>query len=139
MNKKNVLFLCTGNSCRSIMGEAMVNHFLGEQFQAYSAGTRPTGYVHPKALAVLAELGIDGDGYVSNSAESLRHISFDRVFTVCDNAATDCPVWLGEGTVSHVPFPDPADATGSESEILEQFRQVRDAIRAQIVEALGDE
>ena len=120
------------------MGEAMVNHFAGDWYQAYSAGTRPTGYVHPKALAVLAELGIDGSVYESNSAESLRHITFDRVFTVCDNAANDCPVWLGEGTVSHVPFPDPANASGSELEILEQFRQVRDAIRVQIVEALSD-
>ena len=118
------------------MGEALVNHYLGDEWRGYSAGTRPTGYVHPMALRVLAELGISGDGLVSKSAETLRNIPFDRVLTVCDNAAEDCPIWLGEGTVQHVPFFDPADAKGSEAEKLAVFRQVRDQIKAQIVDNL---
>ena len=136
MSKQNVLFLCTGNSCRSQMGEALVNHFKGDGFVGYSAGTKPTGYVHPLALEVLAEMGIDGAGLVSKSADSLKQITFHHTFTVCDNAATDCPVWLGEGTVTHIPFPDPADATGTRAERLEQFRAVRDAIQTQIVKRL---
>ena len=97
MTKKNVLFLCTGNSCRSQMGDGLVDHFWGDDYEGYSAGTRPSGYVHPLAIKAMAELGIDISENESKSAESLRHITFDRVFTVCDNAANDCPVWLGSG------------------------------------------
>lgn len=118
------------------MGEALVNQFAGDEWVGYSAGTKPTGYVHPLALRALAELGISTEGLVSKSAESLRTINFDRVFTVCDNAATDCPIWLGEGTVEHIPFFDPADAEGTEAEQYAVFQTVRDAIKAQIVDQL---
>ena len=136
MNHKAVLFLCTGNSCRSQMAEALVNHFKGERWVAYSAGTRPTGYVHPLALRALQNIGIATEGLVSKSADSLSHIAFDRVYTVCDNAATDCPIWLGGGDVRHVPFDDPAHAEGSEEEIFAVFERVRDEIQQQIVDGL---
>ena len=136
MIQKNVLFLCTGNSCRSQMAEALVNHFKSEEWTAYSAGTRPTGYVHPLALRALQAIGIETEGLISKSADSLSHITFDRVYTVCDNAATDCPVWLGGGDVRHVPFDDPAHAQGSEEEIFALFERVRNEIQQQIVEQL---
>lgn len=134
--KKNVLFLCTGNSCRSQMAEAMVNAFKGERWQAYSAGTRPSGRVHPLSIKAIGELGISGAGLVSKSVEMLRHIQFDRIYTVCDSAAEDCPIWLGEGVVMHVPFFDPDKAIGTDDEIMAVFRQVRDQIREQIVDTL---
>jgi arsenate reductase len=126
VNKKQVLFLCTGNSCRSQMAEGLVNHFLGEQWQAYSAGTAPTGYVHPLAVEAMSELEIDISAYRSKSADEFRHIEFDLVVTVCDDAAENCPVWLGSGRVVHLGFPDPAKAEGSEIEQLAVFQRVRD-------------
>ena len=131
MTKKTVLFLCTGNSCRSQMAEAIVNERLGERWQTTSAGTYPAGYVHPKALEALAEIGIQHKGS-SKSVEAFRQQTFDLVVTVCDSAAEECPVWLGPGRRVHLGFPDPAKASGSEAEIMAQFRQVRDAIAEQI-------
>ena len=130
--RRKVLFLCTGNSCRSQMAEGLVNHYLQERWTAHSAGTRPSGYVHPLAVRVMSELGIDLSGQRSKSVEEFRDVDFDLIVTVCDNAAANCPVWLGQGRVIHVGFPDPAEATGSEVEKLGVFRQVRDAIRQQV-------
>jgi len=124
---KKVLFLCTGNSCRSQMAEAIVNARLGEGWQAVSAGTKPAGYIHPKALAVLAEIGIQHAGR-SKLADEFRGVDFERVITVCDSAAEECPVWLGKGRRIHHSFPDPAKAEGSEEEVLQAFRNVRDQI-----------
>jgi arsenate reductase len=124
---KLVLFLCTGNSARSQMAEAIVNTHLSDEWHAVSAGTQPTGYVHPLAVAVLAELGIDHRGR-SKHANEFRDVSFDLVITVCDDAAENCPVWLGQGRRIHVSFPDPAQATGTADERLALFRQVRDDI-----------
>ncbi|MGD8457039.1 MAG: arsenate reductase ArsC [Anaerolineales bacterium] len=124
---KKVLFLCTGNSCRSQMAEAITNAKFGDLWQAYSAGTQPTGEVHPNALAVLEEIGIYHEGN-SKNVTSLQGMKFDLVVTVCDDAAENCPVWLGEGDRLHYSFPDPAKATGSEAEILDVFRKVRDDI-----------
>jgi arsenate reductase len=131
-NKKKVLVLCTSNSCRSHMAEALINHRLGDSWQAFSAGTVPAGYVHPKALAVLAELGIDHKGE-SKSTDRFRNFDLDLVITVCDDAAENCPVWLGSGQRMHISFPDPAKARGSEDEILGVFRQVRDDIDQQVI------
>jgi arsenate reductase (thioredoxin) len=128
MSRKSVLFLCTGNSCRSQMAEGLVNHFLASGWQAYSAGTRPSGYVHPLAIEAMAELGIDISAGQSKSTETFRQAKFDVVVTVCDNAAEDCPLWLGPGRVVHISFPDPAGATGSHEEKMAIFRQVRDDI-----------
>ncbi|HQV64601.1 MAG TPA: arsenate reductase ArsC, partial [Anaerolineales bacterium] len=94
--KRKVLFLCTGNSCRSQMAEAIVNAKLGNTWEAVSAGTKPTGYVHPKALAVLSEIGIQHEGR-SKLADEFKGVDFDLVVTVCDSAAEECPVWLGKG------------------------------------------
>jgi arsenate reductase len=133
--QKKVLFLCTGNSCRSQMAEALVNDRLGDQWLAVSAGTKPAGYVHPKAIQVLAEWDILHQGE-SKSADQFRNWDFDLVITVCDSAAEECPVRLGEGKRVHHSFPDPAKVTGSEAEILGAFRQVRNAIAKEIPELL---
>jgi arsenate reductase len=127
---KKVLFLCTGNSCRSQMAEAIVNARLGEEWQAYSAGTKPTVYVHPGALQALAEIGIAHVGR-SKQAEEYREVAFDLVVTVCDSAAEECPVWLGKGKRVHRSFPDPA-ASGQ----MDDFRNVRDQIEKGVLELL---
>jgi arsenate reductase len=132
---RKVLFLCTGNSCRSQMAEAIVNAKPSSGWVAYSAGTHPGGYVHPYAQQVLIEIGIDHQG-VSKSVDIYRQTYFDLVVTVCDSAAEECPIWLGPGHRIHLSFPDPARATGTEEEILTVFRQVRDDIAIQIPELL---
>jgi arsenate reductase len=132
MSKRRVLFLCTGNSCRSQMAEGLVNHYMGDKWEAFSAGTRPSGYVHPLAVRAMAELGIDISSYRTKSVDEYRDVAFDRVITVCDHAARNCPAWLGEGIVKHIGFPDPAAAEGSEEERLAIFRHVRDGLRDQI-------
>jgi arsenate reductase len=132
---KNVLFLCTGNSCRSQMAEAIVNARLGDRWQAVSAGTKPAGYVHPKALEALSEIGISHSGR-SKRAEEFRDMDFDLVVTVCDSAAEECPVWLGQGRRAHRSFPDPARADGTDEEIMKVFREVRDEIEKEVIELL---
>ncbi|MGC9393516.1 MAG: arsenate reductase ArsC [Anaerolineae bacterium] len=133
MSKKRVLFLCTGNSARSQMAEALVNHSLGTLWEAHSAGTKPAGYIHPMALRALAELGIDGSEQWSKSTEKFRGMDFDVVITVCDQAAKNCPVWLGQGRQVHIGFPDPAAAEGGDAAKMQIFRQVRDALREQVL------
>lgn len=136
MNPKKVLFLCTGNSCRSQIAEAITNARLSDAWQAFSAGTYPAGYVHPKAIEVLQEIGILHQG-TSKSVENMRDIDFDLVVTVCDSAAEECPLWLGPGRRVHHCFPDPAKATGTEEQITAAFRQVRDNIASEIPILLG--
>ncbi len=126
-----VLFLCTGNSCRSQMAEAIVHARLGESWIAVSAGSRPAGFVHPLALQVLAEIGIEHHGRSKSMDEWLGQ-AFDLVVTVCEEGAEDCPVWLGQGRRLHLGFPDPAKVTGSESEVREAFRAVRDEMLLKI-------
>jgi arsenate reductase (thioredoxin) len=133
--KRKVLFLCTGNSCRSQMAEAIVNARLGDVWEAYSAGTRPAGYVHPLAIRVLAEIGVQHEG-TSKPADEYRAVPFDLVVTVCDDAAENCPVWLGQGKRLHLGFPDPAKAAGTDDEIMAIFRQVRDDIARQAPDLL---
>ena len=132
---KKVLFLCTGNSCRSQMAEAIINARLGDRWQAFSAGTKPAGYVHPKALAALSEIGISHTGY-SKGAEEFRDTDFDLVVTVCDSAAEECPIWLGKGKRVHHSFLDPAKAEGTQEEIMKVFRTVRDDIEKEMIELL---
>jgi arsenate reductase len=131
MAKLKVLFLCTGNSCRSQMAEAVVNARLGDTWEAYSAGTHPTGSVHPLAIQVLAERGITHQGR-SKHVDELRSIPFELVVTVCDAAAEECPLWLGPGRRVHEGFPDPAKAIGSDEEILQVFRHVEAEIERRI-------
>ena len=132
---KKVLFLCTGNSCRSQIAEAIVNARLGESWQAVSAGTKPAGFVHPKALAALSEMGIQHEGR-SKLADEFRGTDFDLVVTVCDSAAEECPVWIGKGKRTHHSFPDPAKAEGTDEEVMNEFRTVRDKIQTEIIKLL---
>lgn len=129
---KKVLVLCTGNSCRSHLAEALINARLGGRWQAMSAGTAPAGYVHPLAIRALAEIGIPHEGR-SKSADEFREVAFDVVITVCDDAAENCPVWLGPGRRVHLGFPDPAKATGTEDEQMAVFRAVREAVDEKVV------
>ena len=136
-HQKTVLFLCTGNSCRSHMAEAIVNARLRDHWQAGSAETKPSDYIHPKAIQVLTEIGIQHQGE-SKTADQFRDWDLDLVVSVCDSAAEECPVWLGEGHHVHHSFPDPAEAIGSEEEILKAFRLVRDAIAKEIPALLNE-
>ena len=136
MPPRRVLFLCTGNSCRSQMAEAIVNARLGDTWQAVSAGTKPAGYVHPKALAALAEIGIQHTGR-SKPANEFKDMDFDLVVTVCDSAAEECSIWLGKGKRLHHSFPDPAKAEGTEEEIMNVFRAVRDDIEKEMIQLLN--
>lgn len=128
--KRKVLFLCTGNSCRSQMAEAIVNARMGEAWQAFSAGTQPAGYVHPKAVEALREIGIQHQGR-SKRAEEFREVDFDLVVTVCDSAAEECPVWLGKGKKVHHSFPDPA-----KTDDIADFHKVRDDMLVEIPKLL---
>ena len=134
---KRVLFLCTGNSCRSQMAEAIVNVRMGDEWQAFSAGTHPSGYVHPNTIRALAEIGIDHHGR-SKHADEFRNTHFDLVVTVCDSAAEECPLWLGTGKRVHLGFPDPVKATGSNDEVIAVFRSVRDDIARRIPQLLKE-
>jgi arsenate reductase len=136
-NKRKTLFLCTGNSCRSQMAEAIVNNRMENEWQAFSAGTKPAGYIHPKAIKVLEEINIKHDG-ISKHVDEFTEVEFDLVVTVCDSAAEECPVWLGKGRRVHKSYPDPAKAIGSEEEIMESFRSVRDDILVDIPHLLSD-
>ncbi len=133
-NKYRVLVLCTGNSARSQMAEGLINARLTDRFVAYSAGTQPAGYVHPQAIAALREIGIDISPQRSKSIEEFRRAAFDMVITVCDNAAENCPVWLGPGQRVHIGFPDPAAAPSDQQ--AQRFRVVRDAIQDQLLNFL---
>jgi arsenate reductase len=129
--KRKVLILCTGNSCRSQIAEAIVNARLSETWEAVSAGTKPAGYTHPIAVKALAEIGIEHVG-LSKHTDEFRGVDFDVVITVCDDAAENCPVWLGKGKRVHIGFDDPAKANGSEEQVLGVFRRVRDEIADRI-------
>ena len=135
MNQKTVLFLCTGNSCRSQMAEAIVNARYPE-WKAFSAGTKPAGYVHPKAIQALTEIGIPHSGR-SKQIDELHTKDFDLVVTVCDSAAEECPVWPGKaGKRVHHSFVDPAKAEGTDEEKMQVFRQVRSEMLEVIPELL---
>ncbi len=126
---KNVLVLCTGNSCRSQMAEGYLRHFIGERAAVYSAGIETHG-VNPRAVSAMAEDGIDISTHTSNGVDEYRDIPFDFVITVCDNAVERCPVFPSRAQKFHRNFPDPATAAGSEEEIAREFAAVRDEIKA---------
>lgn len=133
----NVLFLCTGNSCRSILAEATFNHLAPDGWSAISAGSRPTGEVHPRSLALLQREGIDIDGLHSKSWEGLPPV--DAVITVCANAAGEtCPVYLAPVPRSHWGVDDPASATGSDAEINAAFEMAYRTLRARIEASVAD-
>ena len=128
----NVLFLCTGNSCRSILGEATFNHLAPAGWHAMSAGSKPTGQVHPRSLALLASEGIATEGYYSKSWEDLPQVP-DIVISVCGNAANEtCPAYLGPVLRTHWGVEDPAHVTGSDTEIDAAFMTAYRILRARI-------
>ena len=125
---KKVLVLCTGNSCRSQIMQAYLNHFGMDKLEAYSAGIETHG-VNPKAIQVLAEDGLDISHHTSNHVDEYREIDFDYVLTVCDHAKENCPWFPSNAKRFHKCFEDPAKAKGSDEEILQSFRAVRDQIK----------
>lgn len=125
---KKILVLCTGNSCRSQIAEGYLRHFAGEKAEIYSAGIETHG-VNPRAISIMKEDGIDISKHTSNNIEQYYDIEFDFVITVCDNAKENCPVFPTKAKKFHHNFPDPAKSTGTEEEILEEFRQVRQMIK----------
>lgn len=128
----NVLFLCTGNSCRSILGEATFNHLAPAGWRAVSAGSKPTGHVHPRSLALLSREGIDTRGYHSKSWENLP-VTPDIVITVCGSAAGEtCPAYLGKVLRTHWGVEDPAHATGTDAQIDAAFDKAYRTLRARI-------
>ncbi|TYO99346.1 protein tyrosine phosphatase [Geothermobacter ehrlichii] len=130
---KRVLFLCTGNSCRSQMADGIINHDFAGQIEAFSAGTEPHG-LNPKAVQVMAEIGIDISNNSSDHLSQYEGQNFDYVITLCGDANEKCPLFFGGVQRIHIGFDDPPKATGSEEEVLNVYRRVRDEIR----ERLGD-
>ncbi len=125
----DLLILCTGNSCRSQMAEAFLRSF-DSRLNVFSAGTKPAAKVNPYAVKVMSEIGIDISSHYPKDVEDFISQSFDYVFTVCDNAKETCPVFSGKVNQRlHIGFEDPADATGTDEEILAVFRKVRDEIK----------
>lgn len=137
MPKPRVLILCTGNSCRSQMGEGWVRHDLGDRVEVQSAGTRPS-VVHPLAIRVMGEAGADISSHRSKSVEEMKGLAFDLVVTVCDSAREACPILPGARKTLHRAFDDPALAGGGE-DALPIFRRVRDEIHAQLVPLVAAE
>jgi len=134
--KKKVLFLCTENSCRSQMAEGILRHFKGDEYDVFSAGTSPS-VVNPRAIKVMAEIGIDISGHKSKSIQEFLGKDFDFVITVCDKVKETCPVFHRGAKHVHWSFVDPAEASGSEEEVLSIFRRVRDEIELRIQEEFG--
>ena len=126
--KKKILVLCTGNSCRSQIAEGYLRHFANNKADVYSAGVETHG-VNPKAIETMLEDGIDISQHTSNNIDEYRNINFDFVITVCDNAKERCPYFPTKAEKFHYNFPDPAKATGTNEEIKEQFRTVRQMIK----------
>ena len=127
--QKKILILCTGNSCRSQMAEGFLKSF-DSYLEVYSAGTNPSNQVHPKAILVMKEVGIDLSKNYPKIVDQFLDESFNYVITVCDNAKETCPVFVGKvGKQLHIGFEDPADAKGTEEEILSEFRRIRDEIK----------
>lgn len=124
----NILVLCTGNSCRSQMAHGYLEHFVGNKANIYSAGVETHG-VNPRAIATMKEDGIDISHHTSNNVVEYKDISFDYVITVCDHAKERCPYFPSNAEKFHYNFPDPAKAVGTDEEIEQEFRRVRDMIK----------
>jgi arsenate reductase len=131
MKKQRVLFLCTGNSCRSQMAEAIVNARWSKQWQAFSAGTHPAGAVHPMVPRILKEIGIHFAGRPKDVSRFVDQ-PFELVFTLCDSAKQECPIWPGSGERMHHGYADPGLVEGTEQEKLAAFRKLRDGMLTEI-------
>ncbi|MFM8365174.1 MAG: arsenate reductase ArsC [Verrucomicrobiota bacterium] len=129
MKKPAVLILCTGNSCRSHMAEGILRRAAGDLLEVHSAGSKPAGFVHPMAIEALREIGIDISSHTSKSMNEFLDRDIETVITVCGNAEQACPLFPGQRNRHHWGFDDPAHATGTPEEILQEFRRVRDEIR----------
>jgi arsenate reductase len=125
---KKVLVLCTGNSCRSQIAHGYLQQFAGNKAQVYSAGVEVHG-VNPKAVKVMADDGVDISSHTSNNVDEYMDVPFDYIITVCDNAKENCPYFPSKAQRLHQNFPDPAKATGTEQEVMEEFKRVRDMIK----------
>jgi arsenate reductase len=125
---KNVLVLCTGNSCRSQIAHGYLQQFAGSKAQVYSAGVEIHG-VNPKAVKIMADDGVDISSHTSNNVDEYMDIPFDYIITVCDNAKENCPYFPSKAQRLHQNFPDPAKATGTEQEVMEEFKRVMDMIK----------
>ncbi len=132
----NILILCTGNSCRSQMAEAILQKEIGSNGKLYSAGLNPQR-VNKYAIQVMAEIGYNISQHTSNHIDEYNNIAFDYMITVCSSADKNCPMISGNTTKVHIPFDDPADAIGTEDEILNEFRRVRDEIKTQLTDWLN--
>jgi len=133
MERKRVLILCTGNSCRSQMAAGWVNHLLGDRWEARSAGTSPAERVHPLAVRAMAEVGIDVSRHVPQHVDRFVREPWDLVITVCDSARETCPNFPGRVRRTHVSFEDPALSRGTDDERLVVFRRIRDEIRTRLI------
>jgi len=129
--KKRILFLCTANSCRSQMAEGIANHFWGDRLEAFSAGTQAS-FVNPTAIAVLKEIDIDISKHRSKNLSEFDGQTFDDVITLCGEANETCPLYIGGAKKTHIGFDDPAQAKGSNEEVLSEFRRVRDDIKEKL-------
>jgi arsenate reductase len=136
--KPRVLILCTGNSCRSLLAEALWRHEAGDRYEVASAGVAPKG-VNPLTLKVLEEIGVSTTGLSSKHVEAFAGQHFDLVITVCDPARESCPVFPAPVRYEHWPFDDPPAMKGTEAEVLAVFRRVRDEIRARIRQYLAED
>ena len=135
MKRIKVLFICTGNSARSQMAEGLINNFYRDKFEAFSAGTKPSG-INPYTIKVMEEICIDISNQRSKSISEFYGVKFDIVITVCDNAKKECPFFSGAKEMIHAPFDDPAAVKGTDEEITELFRSVREQIKKWIEENL---
>lgn len=134
-----VLVLCTGNSCRSQLAEGLFSLLAANSVRAFSAGIRPEGYVHPLAIRVMRELGVDISNARSKSVDEFAHEPLDVVITVCDDAAENCPTFPGAPTLLHWPTEDPYSASGDDAARLAAYRRVRDELRQRIESFLGED
>jgi len=135
MAKRRVLFLCTGNSCRSQMAEGLLRSIAGDRFESLSAGAKPAGYVHPMSIQVMHEIGIDISAQTSKSINGFlppQGTPPDLIISVCGNAERECPLFPGRVDRWHWPFDDPAHAMGTEEQKLAEFRRVRDEIKTKL-------
>ena len=137
MDKKRILFLCTGNAARSQMAEGLARAFHGDVLDVVSAGSRPAGWVHPLAIRAMAEIGVDISDQESKPAEPFIDQPFDVVVTVCDSAAKDCPRWPGAKRIEHWSIEDPSWGEDEESTRFQRFEETRDDLRQRIDDLVG--
>ncbi|MBX2972565.1 MAG: arsenate reductase ArsC [Flavobacteriales bacterium] len=133
---KRILVLCTGNSCRSQMAEGYLRHFAGDKAEVFSAGVETHG-LNPKAVAVMQEDGVDISAHTSKTIDAFADKTFDLILTVCDSARENCPWFPAKAQRLHHDFPDPAKAHGTEAEVMDAFRKVRDQIKAYCEDLIG--